>query len=370
MNNLTPILSAFSIEGSPTSISSFGSGHINDSYLVTTTPDHTPDYVLQRINHQIFKDIPGLMENIAKVTGHIRNQLAQSQGQADKGTSVSSMQVLQLVPAHNSSFLFQGPDGNFWRLYHHIPGSHSYDRVPGPEFAYEGGRAFGFFQELTTGLSPQSLTVTIPRFHDITWRLEQFEEAVQTDIALRVSQIEDEIRFVRARSNEMHTIHRLTKTGQLPVRVTHNDTKFNNILFDWHDKAICIIDLDTVMPGTVLYDFGDAIRTGANTAEEDEADLSQVDVDLELFEAYAKGFLETAGSSLMPVEMDHLAFSAKFMTYIIGLRFLTDHINGDNYYKILHPGHNLQRVRAQFKLLKSMEKEFDRMRGIVGELTS
>lgn len=361
VKELSPVLSFFSAEGTPESVSVIGSGHINDSYLVTTTPDAAPDYVLQRINHQIFKNIPGLMNNIDVVTRHMR------EGRNMLVEPGDGMQVLELVPTKEGNLYQRDRQGNFWRLYHHIPGSHSFDRVPGPGFAYEGGRAFGNFLRLTTGVDPTSLAMTIPRFHDITWRLEQFEDAIQHDIAGHVSGIPDEIRFVRERAQEMHTIQRLMDSGQLPVRVTHNDTKFNNILFDRENRAVCIVDLDTVMPGTVLYDFGDAIRTGANTASEDEPDLDKVDLDLDLFEAYAKGFLDAAGSSLTPVEVDHLAFSAKFMTFLIGLRFLTDYINGDTYYKIHHPGHNLQRARAQFRLLENMESKFDRMREIVCE---
>ncbi len=352
MNELAPIVAAFSIEGSPMSISSISSGHINDSYLVTTSPDHAPNYVLQRINHQIFKDIQGLMNNIAVVTQHIRGQLASKKHQYD------NIQVLELIPTREGDLFYQDREGDFWRLYFHIPDSFSYDRIENPELAYEGGKAFGLFQVLTANISPEALAKTIPRFHDITWRLEQFDEAIEHDSADLVSRISDEIRFVRERTQEMHSINRLMESGRLPVRVTHNDTKFNNILFDSKDKAICIVDLDTVMPGSALFDFGDAIRTGASTADEDEPDLSKVRIDLNLFDAYSKGFLESAGSTLTKTEIDHLAFSAKFMTYIIGLRFLTDHINGDTYYKIHHPGHNLQRAKVQFTLIQSMERRW------------
>jgi hypothetical protein len=365
------IAGMFAIDGIPSVISPIGSGHINDSYLITCTGGSKTSpcgYVLQRINHQIFKDIPRLMHNIDLVTRHMRKK--------SKTHSCNMfMQVLELIATHTGELFHTDNDGNFWRMYFHIPGSRSYDRIDNPMLAYEGGKAFGQFQALAAGIDPEGLAITIPRFHDITWRLEQFDEAIEHDIADRVSRtgakrssakpIPDEIRFVRERAQEMHTIHRLMESGQLPVRVTHNDTKFNNILFNSEDKAICIVDLDTVMPGTVLYDFGDAIRTGASTADEDEPNLSKVRIDLRLFEAYARGFIETAGASLTPVELGQLAFSAKFMTFIIGLRFLTDHINGDTYYKIHHPGHNLQRARCQFRLLESIENEFDRMREVV-----
>jgi hypothetical protein len=198
--------------------------------------------------------------------------------------------------------------------------------------------------------------------------MEQFEEAIRSNSMKRADQVHPEIEFIRSRADEMHTIHRLMDAGQLPVRTTHNDTKFNNILFDGQNRAICIVDLDTVMPGTVLYDFGDAIRTGANSAEEDESDLDRVDLDLGLFEAYTRGFLEAAGSILIPAERSNLAFSARFMTYIIGLRFLTDHLEGDIYYRIQFSGHNLQRARVQFRLLEKMEGKKNEMEGMVRKI--
>lgn len=369
MNELPDVLNHFLMEGVPVSISPTGSGHINDSYFVKTASPDTPDYILQRINHVIFKDIPKLMENIARVTHHLRGRLDRVEERPDyKGSrrpSRSRIEVLRLVETRKRTLYHQDPGGNFWRMYHYVPGTHSFDRVPGPTHAYEGGRAFGLFQNLTSDLDPSTLVITIPRFHDITWRMEQFEDALRCDISNRASRIPDLIRFVRQRADEMHTIHRLIEAGKLPVRVTHNDTKFNNILFDEEEKAVCIVDLDTVMPGTVLYDFGDAIRTGANTADEDEPDLEKVDVDLDLFKAYTRGFLETAGTSLTPVEIGHLVHSAAFMTYLIGLRFLTDYLSGDIYYKIRHPEHNLQRARVQFRLMERMAANFKRMQEFI-----
>ena len=359
MNELSSVITAFSIEGSPISISPIDSGHINDTYLVTTTPEEAPDYVLQRINHQIFKNIPGLMNNIDVVTRHIRNQLNNISDEHH------GMKVLELVPTSEGKLYHTDLKGNFWRMYTHIAGSHSYDMIEDPGLAYEGGRAFGQFQTLTAGIDPDALTVTIPRFHDISWRLEQFDEALKNDTFHRAGALSQEIEFILSRSGTMHAIHELGSKGDLPLRVTHNDTKFNNILFNGENKAICIVDLDTVMPGSVLFDFGDAIRTGANTGAEDEANLDRVGIDLQLFSAYSKGFLEEAGSAITRNEIDHLAFSAKFMTFIIGLRFFTDHINGDSYYKIQFPGHNLRRARTQFKLLESMEQEFEKMRKII-----
>ena len=269
---------------------------------------------------------------------------------------------MKLVPARDGRFFFRDPEGSWWRMYNHIEGSKSYDRVPGPLLAQEGGKAFGLFQLLTSDIPADTLKETIPGFHHIGKRLKAFHETVDKDPAGRVKDIKAEIAFTGSREKEMLGFGRLTESPGIPVRVTHNDTKFNNILFDDNNRAVCIVDLDTVMPGTVLYDFGDAIRTGACTTEEDEPDLNRVDLGMDLFSAYSRGFLETAGPSLTRIEIDHLAFSAKFMTYLIGLRFLTDYLSNDVYYKIRFPGHNLQRASVQFTLLKSMEIHFAEMK--------
>ena len=215
---------------------------------------------------------------------------------------------------------------------------------------------------MLAGLDPKLLTETIPFFHDLEKRLETFHDTVERDPVKRVKIADEEIRFVEERAEELLQITRKINDGLIPLRITHNDTKFNNILFDANDQAQCIVDLDTVMPGSVLHDFGDAIRTGTNTGAEDEADLSKVSMDIELFKAYAEGYLSEAHTFLSPIEIENLALSAKFMVFIIGLRFLTDYIDGDNYFKVHHPEHNLQRCRAQFHLLKSMEAQFNEMK--------
>jgi Ser/Thr protein kinase RdoA (MazF antagonist) len=260
---------------------------------------------------------------------------------------------------------FKEEGGNYWRLYNFVEGTRSYDVVESPELAYKGGRAFGIFQYLTSNIPAGSLVETIPFFHDIEKRLITFHQVMLKDTENRVKDISREIEFVEKREEEMKTILNLVNEGKIPLRVTHNDTKFNNILFDADNNAVCIVDLDTVMPGTVLYDFGDAIRTGANRAAEDEKDLEKVGIDLDLFSAYSKGYLEIAGNFLNEQEKSLLAFSARFMTYLIGLRFLTDHIDGDHYYRIRFPGHNLQRARAQFRLLETMEEKAEEMEEIV-----
>jgi Ser/Thr protein kinase RdoA (MazF antagonist) len=359
MHNISEIVSHFRIDGSFASSSPLGSGHINDSCLITTHPVSAPDYVLQRINHQIFKDIPGLMNNILIVTRHIESKI-RSGDPATEGLS-----ALRLIPAYDKEYYYKDGEQNFWRMYNFLPGTKSYDIVKNPFQAYEGGKAFGIFQYLTADISAETLSETIPDFHNISKRLRTFRNIVKQDHLNRVKDVLREIGFVEQREEEMKIILKLGESGKIPVRVTHNDTKFNNILFDENNRAVCIVDLDTVMPGYVLYDFGDAIRTGANSSAEDEKDLSKVNIDLDLFEAYAKGYLSVASTFLNDTEKEHLAFSAKFMTYIIGLRFLTDYIDGDHYYRIHFENHNLQRARAQFKLQESMEENFDSMKEIV-----
>jgi serine/threonine protein kinase len=335
-----------------------GSGHINDTYRIRTE-NRGLNYVLQRINTSVFKDIPGLMKNIELVVQYIENKIISGHPDAN------SYSILRLIPTISQSMYFNDNRGNYWRLYNFIEGTKSFDIVEDRELAYKGGGAFGLFQYLTSGISPESLIETIPFFHDIDKRLDAFNGIINKDPRNRATSLSREITFVKSREVEMKKILKLVREKKIPLRVTHNDTKFNNILFDRNKHAVCIVDLDTVMPGTVLYDFGDAIRTGANRAAEDEKDLSKVTIDLGLFEAYSTGYLEKAGKFLNQQEISHLAFSAKFMTYIIGLRFLTDHIDGDHYFRTLFPGHNLQRARSQFRLLETMEEKFEQMKEII-----
>ena len=362
MHDIQNIAGHFLFEGRFASFTGIGSGHINDSYLVKTDPGSAPDYVLQRINHNIFRDVPGLMNNIRIVTEHIR----QKTGSGDP--AVKGFPALQLVPTSRNEYYYKDDKGNYWRMYNHVPGTKSYDLVGSPEMAYEGGKAFGTFQLVTSDILGESLAETILHFHDILMRLEAFSNVIRQDSVHRARDVQKEILFVEKRSEEMKTILNLGISGKIPLRVTHNDTKFNNILFDENNKAVCVVDLDTVMPGYILYDFGDAIRTGANTAAEDEKDLTVVKIDLDLFEAYTAGYLSVASGFLNQTELGHLAFSAKFMTFIIGLRFLTDHIDGDKYFRIHFENHNLQRARAQFRLLESMEENFEKMKDIVNRI--
>jgi hypothetical protein len=353
------ILSVFLVDGPIARITPAGSGHINDSFLVTMEPEGSPDYFLQRINHSVFKNIPGLSDNILKVSRHLEARLM------EPSAAATGFRVIRPTPARDGSYYHRDPEGNYWRLYNHISGSRSYDVLSSPAQAFEAGYAFGMFQHLTSDLDASTLIETIPNFHHLGTRLEAFRQTVGLDLAGRVQEVAGLARFVEERAGEMSRIQTLIAESRIPLRVTHNDTKCNNVLFNSDDKAICVVDLDTVMPGTILFDFGDAIRTGASTAAEDEQDLEKVDIDPGLFGAYAEGYLSVARKFLVPEETGNLAFSARFMTYLIGLRFLTDYLDGDHYYRTAYRTHNLVRARAQFRLVERMEQSAGLMEQII-----
>ncbi|MCD6332957.1 MAG: aminoglycoside phosphotransferase family protein [Bacteroidales bacterium] len=362
MFELKKICSRFRITGTFKTAYPYGSGHINDTYKIDTVEEEAHDYILQRVNHQVFKNVPGLMDNIDRVTRHIRSKLeALPDADPDRET-------LTLVPTHSGETYYLDGSGNYWRVYLFIRDNRSYDIVTSPDQAYQGGRMFGRFQAMLSDLPGDPLIETIPNFHNIEWRLQLFEEALRKDPVQRALTIREEIDFVKKRAEEMSTILLLGREKMIPERITHNDTKFNNVLLDEDDKGLCVIDLDTVMPGYVHYDFGDSIRTTTNTAAEDEKDLDKVEMDIRLFKAYSEGFLEETREMLTTTEIDYLAFAGKLFPYIIGLRFLTDYIEGDHYFKIKHEHHNLQRARSQFKLLRSMERQFQEMRQIIEKL--
>ncbi len=360
--NLFAIAQQFNLEGNPARIKPFGSGHINDTFKVTTAGADRPDYILQRINDTVFPDVAGLMNNMDRVTRHIRHKLEEA-GERD-----IDRRVLTLIPGRDGALFYKDAQGGYWRMLLFISGGKTYDIVNSPEKAYQGGRAFGRFQAQLSDFPPPPLKETIPDFHNLEKRLQTFERTVQADPVKRAGQVKEEIEMIRHRADEMSVLHRLGLAGKIPRRITHNDTKFNNILFDADDRVLCILDLDTVMPGFVHFDFGDAIRTCANTGAEDEKDLTKVSMDIKLFEAYARGFLEETGSFLLPLEIEYLAFSAKLFAYAQALRFLTDYIDGDHYYKIHFPEHNLQRTRAQLKLLQSMEEQYEDMKKIIKKM--
>lgn len=357
------IISNFEIDGDFADAETINAGHINDTFLVKTKEPECPDYILQRINHDIFKDVDNLMDNIQRVTSHIQIKLQQNK-------ETHNRKYLELVKSKNQKFYHQDADGNFWRCYVYCPNRSAESKEIRPKMAFEGGRALGKFQALLADLPGNPLHDTIPEFHNLEKRLTAFVDAIQKDPANRVKIAEKEISAFKSRANEMLIVHQLGKQGEFPVRVTHNDTKFNNILFNENEEAICIIDLDTVMNGYVLYDFGDAIRTLCNTADEDETDLEKVNFNFELFEKFSKGFLSETIKVLCEKEIHYLAFSAKLMTYIIGLRFLSDYLMGDVYYKTEYENHNLSRARNQLKLLSEMDLSYDRMLEVIETITT
>lgn len=336
-------------------IDPLGKGHINDSYKVESG---NKEYVLQRINHNIFKNVHELQNNIYRVTSHIRAKL-----QA-KGVSDVERRVLTLIPTHDGALYYKDSNGDYWRVTLFIKDSKSYEEI-NSDLAYRAGMAFGDFQKMLEDIPGEPLFETIPNFHNMESRLDAFRESVNANRAGRLDEVADLVKEIEDRADEMCKAERLHREGKLPKRINHCDTKVNNVLFDADDHVLCVVDLDTVMPGYVLSDFGDFIRTGANTGAEDDKNLENVSVNLDIFEAYAKGYLKHAASFLTDIEIDNLAFGAKLLTYMQTVRFFTDYIDGDTYYKIAYPEHNLVRTKSQIKLLQSLEENFDKMRQIV-----
>jgi hypothetical protein len=354
--DLAAVISNFRIKGTYLSGNLAGTGHINETYLLCTRENDAPDYMLQRINNSIFRDVEHLMENYLTVTNHIASK--NIPGKLDT-------QLLEVIPSTDGKSYYLDETGNYWRVLNYIKDGHVYDVVTDTEIAYEGGKAFGNFLCLVADIPAESIFETLPDFHNLEFRLNNFYHSVQIDTVGRLQNISPELEFVRRHADEMLIIPDLQKQGLIPTRITHNDTKFNNIIFNASKKAICVVDLDTIMPGSALFDFGDAIRSGANTAAEDEQELEKVAMNIEIFEAYTKGYLESTFNLLNETEIEMLAFSARFITFIIGLRFLTDYLNGDIYFRTDYNEHNLVRARVQFKLVESMEKQSVAMQNCV-----
>ncbi|MBE0638825.1 MAG: aminoglycoside phosphotransferase family protein [Bacteroidales bacterium] len=346
------IIRQFAITGHPISLIPTGEGHINDTFLVETEADDEEDYILQRVNHKIFTDVPGLMKNILRVTEHINLKY-----NCDPGKY--ALQAPRLIPTIAHQNYHRDESGNYWRCYNYLP--HYAPKELTANQALEGGRAIGKFQAILADLPGGALHITIPDFHNVKMRLENLKKVLAQNPADRASMVEKELNMILMREEEMYRIFLLEKAGKIPVRITHNDTKFNNLLFNENGQAISIIDLDTVMNGSVLYDFGDAVRTLCNTAAEDEADLTKVDFDILLFHHFAHGYLRETHTMLNVTELKHLAFSCKLLTYIMAVRFMTDYLAGDVYFKIRHSQHNLDRARNQLKLLDCMERDFAKM---------
>ncbi|HEY5469723.1 MAG TPA: aminoglycoside phosphotransferase family protein [Bacteroidales bacterium] len=360
--NLREIFDNFITEGTFYSGQLIGNGHIHDTYKIETSEKDKDDYILQRLNNKVFKNIPELQNNIERVTGHIRNKLLALPDSDIK------RECLILIRSLEGKNWIMDKEGNFWRMYIYITNHRTYNLVDTPDKAYEGGKAIGRFQAMLSDIPGPPLFETIPWFHNVEKRLETLKSKINENPVGRVIEAGMEISQILQRAENMSIILKLGRNGEIPLRITHNDTKFNNILLDYNDKALCIIDLDTVMPGYVHYDFGDAIRTVANTAAEDEINLELINMDINLFKSYSEGYLSEIRETLNKVEKDYLAFAPLLITYTIAVRFLTDYIDGDNYFKIHHENHNLQRTRSQLKLLTSMEQQYDEMRRIISKL--
>lgn len=338
----------------------YGHGHINDTFYVKTEENGEEySYILQRMNRDVFKDPVSLMRNIKGVTSFLRREIEREGGDPMRET-------LNLVPTKDGADYYVDSDGEYWRSYFFIGAATCYDAVEKPEDFYQSAKAFGRFQRQLAGYPAKELSETIPNFHNTPVRLETFKKAVEDDVCGRASAVQDEIRFVLDRAGEAGAAMEMLAAGELPLRVTHNDTKLNNIMLDdATGEALCIIDLDTIMPGLSIFDFGDSIRFGANTAAEDEPDVSKAGLSLPLFDIYTKGYLEGCQNSLTKAEMEMLPMGAKLMTYECGMRFLTDYLQGDIYFKVSRENHNLDRCRTQFALVADMERKWKEMKAVV-----
>jgi hypothetical protein len=355
------ILSRFCFQGQFIQAESYDFGHINDTYIayfrLPGTRVHR--YIFQRINQHVFKKPEEVMANIEAVTTHLRNKIAAAGGNPNR-------ESLTLVPALDGRSYCRTQGGDFWRAYTYIENAQTYHIPQSRVHIYNAGRAFGRFQRYLDDFPTIDLHETIPDFHHTPKRLKTFIDVVEADRRNRAISVKDEIEFVLQRAGEASIIVDLISNGNLPLRVTHNDTKFNNVMIDDHTgEGVCVIDLDTVMPGSALYDFGDAIRSIANTAAEDERDLSKVHFNLDTFKVFTSGYTDAVGDILTAVEFERLVFSAWLMTLECGMRFLTDHIDGDVYFRIHRQNHNLDRSRTQFKLVQDMEINFEEMTKIV-----
>ena len=333
-------------------IEPFGEGHINRTYFVETAGGKK--YIMQMINNSVFKDVEGLMNNICRVTGFIEEK------------HPGETKTLNFIPADDGKYYVIDEDGHYFRMYVFIDNAHTYQVADSTDLLEKLGDAFGDFQNMLLDFDASKLVEVIPDFHNTVKRYEAFEKALEENLSGRADTAAEEIAFVKARKNICGTYVDRIASGELPLRVTHNDTKMNNVLFyDGSNEAACVIDLDTIMPGVVHYDVGDAIRFGTATAPEDEQDLSKLHFDINLYEAFIKGFLGQCGKTLSKAELDLIPFSGIMLTFECGMRFLTDYLNGDTYFRTAYAEHNLVRTRTQFKLVYEMEQQFTEMKKIL-----
>ena len=352
---MNQILNAFKLDAPVASCERYGCGHVNETYLVVSESGRR--YILQKISTRAFHDVPALMQNIISVTQFLKEKTDDPRG------------VLTLVPTTDDHFFLTHEDGSYWRLYDFVEDAVCLQAPETPEDFYQSALAFGNFQQMLTDFPAETLSETIPMFHNTANRFKLFREKLAEDPMGRAASVKEEIEFALAHEAEASTLVDLQASGQLPTRVTHNDTKLNNVMLDaTTKKALCVIDLDTIMPGLSLYDFGDSIRFGAATAAEDETDLSKVEMSLDLFRTYATGFL-SACPGLTDLEKKLMPLGAKMMTLECGVRFLTDYLDGDHYFKVHRENHNLDRCRTQFKLVADMEKKWAEMAAVIEEVT-
>jgi len=360
-SHIAEIGSKFAINGSFVEGQEVQSGHINTTYVASYCDDdgEVLRYIFQRINDKVFPEPLKVMKNVSRVTRHINQKVFRKK--RDLGG-----QTLSLYPGKDGKDYIIGKQGGIWRCYNYIEGCKTFDVVENTRQAYQAAKAFGAFQDLVSDLPVEKIEITIPGFHDTPARFARLMKVIEDDPVGRVKEVLTEISFIRERESLVGVLKELLDQGELAERVTHNDTKLNNVMIDEQtDQAVCVIDLDTVMPGLALYDFGDMVRTATSPVAEDEQDLSKVEMRMPMFEALVEGYLETAHNSMSQKEIDLLPFSAKLISLEIGIRFLTDHLEGDQYFKIHREGHNLDRCRTQLALVKSIEDQEDQMSAFV-----
>jgi len=360
--NLEKIAAIFQLEGTIDRVEVMGEGFINDTYVIYTNKKSVPDYLLQRKNKRIFTDVPAMMDNIQKVCLHIKKKVIARNGDPMR-------EAMTIVPAIDGKLYFQDEEGEYWAACVFISDTIAMNSEITPELAFQGGKGIGMFQAMVADLN-EPLTDILPGFHNIRFRFNQWDRVLAKDPVGRKAKLAEEISWVESRREEMLNFWKLVENGDIPTRVTHNDTKITNILFDLKGEVLCVIDLDTVLNSTCLNDFGDAMRSYTNTGQEDDENLDAVSCDLSIFEGFTKGYLSQTIGFLNQKELEFLAFSAKYITYEQVLRFLMDYIDGDNYYRIKSPEHNYQRTIAQYKLLTSMEKQYPEMRRIVQKVAN
>lgn len=357
-NQLKKIALEFELGAPVSEVRAMGEGFINDTYIVETEQSGL-NYILQRKNSNIFTNVPAMMDNINRVTLHLKNKIVQAGGNPQR-------EALTVVPTKNGQLYYKDDTGQYWAVCELIGDTLSYTAAQTPELAFQGGKGIGKFQAQLADFKG-TLADILPGFHNMRFRFEQWDKAIAQDLAGRVKDLKEEINWIESRRKKMMELWALVENGKIPLRVTHNDTKISNILFDKKGDVLCVIDLDTLLSATALNDYGDAIRSYANPTEEDDANLNNIELSFSQFEAYTKGYLSEAGGFLNDAEKEHLVDWALFITYEQTLRFLMDYINGDTYYRVKYPDHNLVRTKAQNKLLTSMEKKYDQMNEIVAK---